>query len=105
MLEVPRIAELRDNSVAWDWRWGKTPAFTHELENKFQWAHVMVAVDVKHNIIEKGVVWSDCLVPEFIDCMNELLAQRQEYSEAGVSKICRKLAEMRPEEAEWAQDL
>ena len=59
--------EIYENYSKWDWRFGETPEFNYSLEKKFAWALVDVQFNVEKGVITSGRVFSDCLVPAFID--------------------------------------
>ena len=74
MRKIPKLMEMFDASSEWDWRFGETPNFTNSIEHKFDWALVDVQFNVEKGKIVNGQVYSDCLVPVFIDALNEELA-------------------------------
>ncbi len=57
----------------WDWRFGKTPEFTHKMETRFDWGIVDLHLNVKNAIIEDVVIFSDALDVTFIDLVKEKL--------------------------------
>lgn len=81
--------EIYEKSAEWDWRFGQTPNFTNSLEEKFAWALVDVQFTVEKGKIKSGQVFSDCLVPAFIDALNEELVKGDiSYDVAGVADLC-----------------
>ena len=75
MRKIPELMEIFEASSDWDWRFGQTPDFKNSLEHKFDWALVDIQFNVEKGKIVKGQVFSDCLVPVFIDALNEELAK------------------------------
>ena len=61
-------------SGEWEWRFGKSPSFSHSLEHKFGWALVDVQLEVANGVVARGRVYSDCLVPSLIDALEDELA-------------------------------
>jgi len=59
--------EIYESYSKWEWRFGETPEFKNSLEHKFAWALVDVQFNVDKGLITSGQVFSDCLVPAFID--------------------------------------
>lgn len=91
---IDKLMEIYDGYKRWDWRFGETPSFTNGIERKFDWALVDLALNVEKGLIIGGRCYSDCLVPQFIDELNELLASGQiTYDEAGVEEMGRRLGE------------
>ena len=67
-----------------------TPSFSNSLEHKFDWALVDVSFDVDKGVISAGRVFSDCLLPGFIDCFNAELQgpSPTSYDVAGIVELC-----------------
>ena len=85
--------EIYESSSDWDWRFGQTPDFSNSLEHKFDWALVDVQFNVEKGKIVKGQVFSDCLVPVFIDALNEELAKGEiNYDVEGMKALCNKVS-------------
>ena len=85
--------ELYESSSQWDWRFGQTPDFSNSLEHKFAWALVDVQFNVEGGKIIKGKVYSDCLIPAFIDALNEELATGAiTYDVNGIKSLCAKVS-------------
>ena len=92
MREIPKLMDLYEASSEWEWRFGQTPTFSNSIEQKFDWALVDVQFDVERGKIVKGKVFSDCLVPAFIDALNEELATGAvSYDVDGVKSLCDKV--------------
>ena len=92
--KIDKIAELYESTNDWDWRFGQTPDFTNSIEHKFDWAHVDVMFNVEGGVIVEGKVFSDCLIPGFIDELNKELASGViPYSTAGIDELCSKVSE------------
>lgn len=72
--EIPQLMSLYESYSKWEWRFGETPQFANSLEHKFDWALVDVQFNVEKGVIVAGKIFSDCLVPAFIDCLNDELA-------------------------------
>lgn len=82
--------EIYEELSSWEWRFGRTPTFTHNIEHKFPWALMDINLEVKGGVIESGQVFSDSLIPEFIDLINEVLQNHQpkfSYDEEGFKKF------------------
>lgn len=68
-----KLNEIYESYKKWEWRFGETPSFTNGIEKKFDWALIDMEMNVEKGKITRGRVYSDCLVPVFIDSLNEIL--------------------------------
>ena len=92
--KIPQLMQIYNQVNEWDWRFGETPQFTNSIEHKFDWALVDVQFDVEKGKIVKGQVFSDCLIPVFIDALNEEFATGNvSYDVDGIKTLCSKLNE------------
>ena len=57
----------------WDWRFGKTPEFTHHIETRFDWGIIDLHMDIKQAVISEVVIFSDALNVELIDLLKDTL--------------------------------
>jgi lipoate---protein ligase len=90
--KVPKIMEIYNKSKDREWVFGETPSFSNSLEKKFDWALVDVQFNVEKGLIAKGQCFSDCLVPPYIDAINEILATGTiPYSVEGIKLLCNQL--------------
>eukprot|EP00769_Ergobibamus_cyprinoides_P004311 gnl/Ergobibamus_cyprinoides/596.p1 GENE.gnl/Ergobibamus_cyprinoides/596~~gnl/Ergobibamus_cyprinoides/596.p1 ORF type:complete len:288 (+),score=91.22 gnl/Ergobibamus_cyprinoides/596:220-1083(+) len=63
----PRLRALYLSMESWDWRFGHSPDFSHELEHKFDWGLVTIHLDVVGGRVCRARVFSDALVPAVVD--------------------------------------
>lgn len=57
-------------------------------------------------MIKQSKVYSDCLFPEFIDSMNNLLNSGEySYDAEGIKRFCEDLAKTNPKQEEFANQL
>ena len=57
----------------WNWRFGKTPEFTHHIETRFDWGIIDLHLDVKQAVIRDVVIFSDALNVELIELLKDTL--------------------------------
>merc|ERR1711988_1944532 len=87
--KIPKIMEIFNASSDWQWRFGETPNFSNSLETKFSWALVDFQFNVEKGMIVEGRCFSDCLVPPYIDAINEILGSGQiSYDVGGIKALC-----------------
>ncbi len=81
----PLLKQEYERLNSWDWRFGKSPSFTHSLEGRFDWGGIEINFVVKNAIIEEISVFSDALDVNFIqrikDCLEIVKGQPYEIEE------------------------
>jgi len=98
---IPHLTEYYERLKDWEWRFGKTPAFTHHLSEKLSWGCIEIYLNVKGGIIEDYQIYSDSLRPEMIQHLNNTL-KGVKYQAGEVSKALNTAA---GENAEWEDDI
>ena len=89
LLKIPKLREIFQKSEDWEWRFGQTPDFKNSLEKKFSWALVDFQFTAVKGVITEGRCFSDCLVPPFIDAINDILSSGQiTYDVVGIKNMC-----------------
>jgi lipoate-protein ligase A len=81
MCTIQPLAELQD----WHWRFGQTPDFAIHLETRFDWGTLDVHLHTEKSVMQRAVVFSDCLYPALIESFQQRLAGVA-YSPAGVQQ-------------------
>ena len=90
--KIPKLMEIYKNYDDWNWRFGLTPDFKNSIEKKFQWALVDFQCNVEKGVIVDGKVFSDCLVPSYIEAINQIIATKSiTYDVAGIKNLCDQL--------------
>ena len=98
LVKIDELNEIYEGYKKWEWRFGETPSFTNAIEKKFDWALVDLELNVEKGVITRGRAWSDCLVPTFIDSLNEILESGTiTYDLQGVAEIGEQLRQRHPE--------
>jgi lipoate-protein ligase A len=88
---IPRIQKYYDAIQDWDWRFGRSPDFTHTLENRFDsFASMTVHIDSHDGVISDVKVFSDGLYPEFVESM-EMHLKGVRYGPAEVVEAMEKV--------------
>ena len=73
LAEQPSLNKYYQQMADWDWRFGKTPEFSHRIETRFDWGLIDLHMDVKQAVIEEVVIFSDALNVELIDLLKQTL--------------------------------
>ena len=72
-LTLPAFEEKFSTQRSWNWNFGKTPVFTHTLEERFNWGGVELHFDVKHAIIGEAQLFTDSLDPAPLESLVAML--------------------------------
>ncbi|MDO5770164.1 MAG: lipoate protein ligase C-terminal domain-containing protein, partial [Psychrobacter sp.] len=103
LAQEPHLNKFYQQMADWDWRFGKTPEFSHHLETRFDWGLIDLHLDVKQAVIEEAVIFSDALNVELIDALKEALTGVK-YNKEAISAKLSALSEARPEMASQVAD-
>ena len=71
--DIPGLRSYYDTLRDWDWRFGKTPDFSHTMSRRFSWGGIEVHLDVHEGLIQETRIFSDCLYPEMIQSLEDTL--------------------------------
>ena len=69
----PSLNKYYQQMADWEWRFGKTPEFSHQLETRFDWGLIDLHMDIKQAVISEVVIFSDALNVELIELLKETL--------------------------------
>ena len=73
LAKEPTLNTYYQQMADWDWRFGKTPEFSHHIETRFDWGIIDMHIDVKQAVMTDVVIFSDALNVELIDLLKETL--------------------------------
>jgi len=65
-LDHKQIQKFAENFSSWDTIYGKKIKFQHEIEKRFSWGNFQLQLEVSGGVIKDAMVYSDALVPWFI---------------------------------------
>ncbi|WP_265462198.1 lipoate--protein ligase A [Aeromonas salmonicida] len=71
--DLPGFAETFARQRSWEWNFGHAPAFTHQLDERFDWGGVELHFDVEKGIIGRAQIFSDSLDPAPLDALAQRL--------------------------------
>jgi len=103
LAKQPTLNAYYQQMADWDWRFGKTPEFSHHIETRFDWGMMDVHMDVKQAVITEVVIFSDALNVELIDLLKETL-MGVKYNKKEIQDALAELAKMQPELAAQVSD-
>lgn len=61
--DIPGFAERFAKQSSWEWNFGKAPAFSHLLNERFVWGGVDIHFDVEKGSISRAQIFTDSLNP------------------------------------------
>ena len=99
----PALNKYYQQMADWDWRFGKTPEFSHRIETRFDWGLIDLHMNVRQAVIEEVVIFSDALSVELIDLLKEALTNIK-YSSHQVQARLNELQQAQPELAMQVDD-
>lgn len=68
---LERIDELYREQSSWQWRFGRTPAFDYQLEERFSFGEMQFLLQVKGGCVVDACVFSDALDTELAQLVRE----------------------------------
>lgn len=74
LAEIPSLNDHFEELKDWNWRFGRSPDFSHHMNERFDWGEMDVHLETKRGHITDVEVFSDTLHPEIV----EYLQQRME---------------------------
>ena len=104
LAEQPTLNKYYQQMADWDWRFGKTPEFSHHIETRFDWGIIDLHMDVKQAVITDVVIFSDALNVELIDLLKETLTGIK-YSKSDVQAQLEALKQAYPDVATQIEDV
>lgn len=60
---IPGFIEQFNKQSDWEWNFGSSPAFSHQLDTRFSWGSVTLHFDIEQGIINRSHVFTDSLEP------------------------------------------
>ena len=68
---LARIEELYTIQSSWEWRFGRTPAFNYQLEERFSFGEMQFLLQIEGGIISDVAVFSDALDTELVQLVRD----------------------------------
>ena len=104
LAKEPSLNAYYEQMADWNWRFGKTPEFTHHIETRFDWGMMDMHLDVTQAQISEVIIFSDALNVELIDALKAALTGAK-YSQDGITARLDTLAKAHPEFAAQVSDV
>lgn len=87
---LPDFKEKFALQCSWDWNFGKTPPFTHSLDERFEWGSIEILLNVVKGKIKDAKIFTDMLDPTPMEELAHLL-QGIQYHPESISLTIREL--------------
>lgn len=71
--DLPDFAAQFDKQSSWEWNFGKAPAFSHLLNERFVWGGVDIFFDVEKGLICRAQIFTDSLSPAPLQHLADML--------------------------------
>lgn len=104
LAKEPSLNTYYEQMADWNWRFGKTPQFSHHIETRFDWGMIDLHLDVTQAVIRDVVIFSDALNVELIDQLKAALTGVKYNKEAIKAKLD-ELGTVHPELAAQIDDV
>ena len=69
--EIPSLAAHFEELKDWNWRFGRSPDFSHHMNERFDWGEMDVHLETKRGHISEIAVFSDTLHPEMVEYLEQ----------------------------------
>lgn len=86
---MPGFSEQFNKQRDWNWNFGNTPIFTHQLDTHFSWGNVTLYFNIKRGIIDCCRIFTDCLEPAPLEILEQNLIGIP-YNVKSVAYCCKK---------------
>ena len=102
--DLPDFREKFALQSSWDWNFGKTPPFTHALDERFGWGGVEFLLNVSNGTIQQATVYTDMLDPVPLERFSAALPGVQ-YHAKSLSACTEKLQQSYPQYRTQLEDV
>lgn len=93
--DIPGFPERFAKQSSWEWNFGKAPAFSHLLNERFVWGGVDIHFDVEKGAISRAQIFTDSLNPAPLLALADALVGTR-YHAQDVALICEKISTQYP---------
>jgi lipoate-protein ligase A len=78
-LDEEEILRSEEYFASWEWKYGRTISFQHELSHRYAWGDIQIQLDVNGGIIQHAKIYSDSMDFQWVSELElALLNQRYE---------------------------
>ncbi|MFD2178966.1 lipoate--protein ligase [Veronia pacifica] len=102
--DLPGFEEKFTTQSSWQWNFGNTPEFSHQLSERFDWGGVDVHLNVVKGKVTEAKIYTDSLDPSPLEFLSEKLVA-QTYTEDGMRETIEWAIEVFPHHKEAMTEL
>jgi lipoate---protein ligase len=88
---IDKLKKFYDEYNNWDWRFGRTPSFEHNLETRFDWGIIDLYLNAEKGRISGVKLYSDTLYPKLVEETQKALLG-ETYDSAGITRAMAKVS-------------
>ncbi|MBS0970039.1 lipoate--protein ligase [Chimaeribacter arupi] len=99
--DLPGFPEQFAKQSSWAWNFGKAPAFSHLLDERFVWGGIDLYLDIEHGHIRRAQLFTDSLQPEPFQALAGHLVGCAYQSEAVAARCLAMAAACPQQQAEF----
>jgi lipoate-protein ligase A len=103
-LRIPELAEHYRELSDWEWRFGKTPNFSHRLTRSFPWGNLDIHLQCSDGRVTEARLFSDALYPDFVAALEESFVGVR-YDMAALADTAAAAGRIRPETSGFGDDV
>jgi len=102
LLSVPAVRQARDSLIDWEWKYGRTPQFSHNIEARYDWGTLDLHLDVKWGKITSAVLYTDALAVEIVPVVEQALQGADYTADSVLSRFNAALQQGDARQQAWA---
>ena len=87
----PEAEKYYQRHISDEWKLGKNPEFNHSFDEKFDWGSVQFNFMVKDNRVKEVLVYTDSLLPDYFQKIDEVLLGEDYHSKSLIDAITYKI--------------
>lgn len=80
--QVSALNEYYEKLKDWNWCYGETPKFNHQVEERFTWGGVEIHIDSHKGLITQTKIYTDAIENSFVEILEKVLCGIKYESEA-----------------------
>ncbi|URJ32538.1 lipoate--protein ligase [Blochmannia endosymbiont of Camponotus sp.] len=94
--KIPEFFQQFSKQRDWNWNFGSAPAFTHQLDTRFDWGSVTLHCDIERGIIHRSHIFTDSLDPGPLEILAAKLVGIP-YNSKSILRCCKEWMQSWPQ--------
>ncbi|MFP4012124.1 MAG: lipoate--protein ligase [Spirochaetaceae bacterium] len=104
LAKIPSLSAHYEELKDWNWRFGRSPEFTHRLSDRFDWGEMEIHLNARRGRISEVQVFSDTHYPELVEYLEEHL-QGLKYAKDDIRHFVETMRSDLPELSDPVEEL